>query len=85
MLRASDPYLCLRIDPVPIEHAEEWDLITNIPTNPPGVQTRETTMANNFSIQTNKIFNKVYSSILNSFEEEFIEFNSITVLDGENY
>lgn len=30
LIRAADPCLCLRIDPMPLEHVEEWDLV-NIP------------------------------------------------------
>uniref|UniRef100_A0A0P6GYD9 TBC1 domain family member n=1 Tax=Daphnia magna TaxID=35525 RepID=A0A0P6GYD9_9CRUS len=30
--RAADPCLCLRIDPIPLEHVEEWDLV-NTPSS----------------------------------------------------
>lgn len=55
-IRAADPCLCLRIDPIPLEHIEEWDLVNTPSSDCKVIQPKEG--RNDSSIQT-KIMTKV--------------------------
>ncbi|XP_057380811.1 TBC1 domain family member 25-like [Daphnia carinata] len=58
--RAADPCLCLRIDPIPLEHVEEWDLVNTPSSDCKVIHPKEG--RNDSSIQT-KIMTKVGKTI----------------------